>query len=137
MPGDGVRAASLLGQGLFPIFRTQSAVRAYGALGIAHLLSAEWHEARKSLRRCLALARVLLHAEMLDSDQVEEALRCAEQLISETRGRAFQPFVHEERANLARLRGDDAACERELREAHRLYTEMGAVGHAERVGREL
>ncbi len=26
---------------------------------------------------------------------------------------------------------------RELREAHRLYTEMGAVGHAERVGREL
>ena len=23
------------------------------------------------------------------------------------------------------------------REAHRLYTEMGAVGHAERVGREL
>ncbi len=24
-----------------------------------------------------------------------------------------------------------------LREAHRLYTEMGAKGHAERVGREL
>ncbi len=24
-----------------------------------------------------------------------------------------------------------------MREAHRLYTEMGAAGHAERVGREL
>ena len=27
--------------------------------------------------------------------------------------------------------------DRELREAHRLYTEIGATGHAERVGREL
>ena len=27
--------------------------------------------------------------------------------------------------------------ERELREAHRLFTEIGATGHAERVGREL
>ncbi len=27
--------------------------------------------------------------------------------------------------------------ERELREAHRLFTEMGATGHAERVAREL
>ena len=26
---------------------------------------------------------------------------------------------------------------RELREAHRLYTEMGATGHAERLAREL
>ena len=33
--------------------------------------------------------------------------------------------------------GDDATQERELREAHRLYTEMGATGHAERLAREL
>ena len=32
---------------------------------------------------------------------------------------------------------NQAEPEQELREAHRLYTEMGAVGHAERVGREL
>ena len=38
---------------------------------------------------------------------------------------------------LARLRGDDAARTRELREALRLYTEMSAAGHAERVAREL
>jgi len=35
------------------------------------------------------------------------------------------------------LRGGTAACERELREAHRLYTEMGATGHAERLAEEL
>jgi hypothetical protein len=38
---------------------------------------------------------------------------------------------------LAHLIGDDASRERELREAHRLYTEMGATGHAERLAREL
>ncbi len=32
---------------------------------------------------------------------------------------------------------NQAEHEQELREAHRLYTEMDAVGHAERVGREL
>ena len=35
------------------------------------------------------------------------------------------------------LAGDGAEAERELSEAHRLYTEMGATGHAERVAREL
>ena len=49
----------------------------------------------------------------------------------------FAPTLHERRAKLATLLGDDAGRERELREAHRLYTEMGAVGHSERVGREL
>ncbi len=47
------------------------------------------------------------------------------------------PFLSEESAHLARLLGDEEGCERESREAHRLYTEMGAMGHAERVGREL
>ncbi len=42
----------------------------------------------------------------------------------------------EELAELEHLRGDDAARTRELREALRLYTEMGATGHAERVARE-
>lgn len=47
------------------------------------------------------------------------------------------PFLSEESGHLARLLGDEEGCERHLREAHSLYTEMGAVGHAERVGREL
>jgi hypothetical protein len=33
--------------------------------------------------------------------------------------------------------GDEPGRKRYLREAHRLYTEMSATGHAERVAREL
>jgi len=40
---------------------------------------------------------------------------------------------HEISAELAHLRGDEATRERELREAHRLFVEMGATGHAERI----
>ncbi len=31
--------------------------------------------------------------------------------------------------------GDEAAAQQELREAHRLFTDLGATGHAERVAR--
>jgi hypothetical protein len=44
-------------------------------------------------------------------------------------------MVMEEQARLTRLTGDDAAAERELRDAHRLYEEMGATGHAKRLAR--
>ncbi len=37
----------------------------------------------------------------------------------------------------ARLRGDEADAEHRLRQAHRLYTAMGATGHAERLAGEL
>ncbi len=47
----------------------------------------------------------------------------------------LRPHLARAPAKLAALLGDDAGREHELREAHRLYTEMGAVGHAERVGR--
>jgi class 3 adenylate cyclase/tetratricopeptide (TPR) repeat protein len=85
----------------------------------------------------LALARVLLQTEGAGArGAIEEALARALALIEETEARSYAPFVHEERAELARLLGDQAERERELREAHRLYTEMGATGHAERLARE-
>jgi hypothetical protein len=43
----------------------------------------------------------------------------------------------EVRAELASVLGDAGARERQLREAHRLYVEMGARGHAARLGKEL
>jgi hypothetical protein len=51
-------------------------------------------------------------------------------------------FVHRaaievERAELARLLGDDAAYESGLRSARRLFTEMGAFGHAARLAERL
>jgi hypothetical protein len=71
------------------------------------------------------------------SGDIQSALSEAQALVEETGGRSREPLIHEERAELARLTGDDATYQRELREAHRLFTEMGATGHAERVGREL
>jgi predicted ATPase/class 3 adenylate cyclase len=86
----------------------------------------------------ISLARVLRSADGLAAErEIEPALDRALELIEETGSRVFMPEVHEERAELARLRGDDTTRERELREAHRLYTEMGATGHAERLAREL
>jgi hypothetical protein len=49
----------------------------------------------------------------------------------------LSPFILEERAKLARSRGDAAGHERELRESHRLYREMGATGHADRLAPEV
>ena len=48
----------------------------------------------------------------------------------------MQPRLHEARARLAHLRGDAETRGRELAEAERLYAEMGARGHAERVAGE-
>jgi len=50
---------------------------------------------------------------------------------------AAADFLHVERAELARLTGDEALRERELREAHRLFTEIGAPIRAAEVAKEL
>ncbi len=49
---------------------------------------------------------------------------------------AFAPFIHIERARVAELDGDSAGRERELREAQRLFTEMGAPIRAEQMAPE-
>ena len=54
-----------------------------------------------------------------------------------TGAKSYEPFLHVERAELARLTGDERARERELREAHRLFLEIGAPIRAEQVAREL
>ena len=85
----------------------------------------------------LALARALLQIEGAKARRgIEEALMDALALIEETEARSYAPFVHQERVELARLLGDDVTRERELREAHRLFVEMGATGHAERLARK-
>jgi hypothetical protein len=49
--------------------------------------------------------------------------------------KSYQSFLCIERAELARLNGDDAT--RQLREAHRLFAEMGATVRAAEVAKEL
>ncbi len=86
----------------------------------------------------MALARVLRWADGLESEgPIGAALDRIVELIDEFGARVYRPQVCEERAELALLRGDRAARTREQREALRLYTEMGATGHAERLAREL
>ncbi len=70
------------------------------------------------------------------ADEIEALLRRAKATIERYGHALLTPFLSEESAHFARLLGDEEGCERHFREAHRLYTEMGAVGHAERVGRE-
>jgi adenylate cyclase len=86
----------------------------------------------------LARARVLRMTDgAASAPRIADDLGAAEALITGTEAHAYTPFVHEQRAELARLLGDAATCERELRGAHRLFTEMGATGHAERLAKEL
>jgi adenylate cyclase len=85
-----------------------------------------------------SLARVLLCQEGAAAGAaIRAALDRAEALVRETGAKNYQPFVHLERAELARLLGDEAGYQRDLREAHRLFCEMGATGQAERISRQL
>jgi len=86
----------------------------------------------------LALAQTLLGTDGTAArDAIEAALVTAATLVEETGARGRLPFVHVGRAELARLTGDRPARERELREARRLFAEMGAAARAEEVARQL
>jgi class 3 adenylate cyclase/tetratricopeptide (TPR) repeat protein len=86
----------------------------------------------------LTLARVLLATgDPGLHEEVEEAVERAEALYQETGMRVHLPALLEVRAALAERRGDPQEGRQRLHVAHRLYTEMGATGHAERLAREL
>ena len=89
-------------------------------------------------RAQLALARVLLRTEGAGArTEIEAALDRALTVARETGAKTHEPEVHIARAELARLTGDQAARRRELTQAQRLFTEMGATTRAEQVAREL
>jgi class 3 adenylate cyclase/tetratricopeptide (TPR) repeat protein len=86
----------------------------------------------------LALVRVVLATEGLTARHtIERTLGRALSLVGETGGKALEPFIRVELSNLARLAGDEATSQRELREAHRLLVEMGATARAKQVAKEL
>jgi class 3 adenylate cyclase/tetratricopeptide (TPR) repeat protein len=82
------------------------------------------------------IAGVLLRAEGVSADAVE-AVDLAERLTRETGFRALEPEALLVRAELERLRGDQAARRRALEEAHRILVEIGATARAARVAAEL
>ena len=86
----------------------------------------------------LAIARVLLRTEGAKSAElIRAALLQAQTLVHQSGTKHCEPFIRVELAELARLTGDEAARKRELREAHRLFTEVGATAHASRVARQI
>ncbi len=118
--------------------------RRAGALRRAHSVARECVEAARAgkmgefaAQAELELARILLALEGPTSPAFVQALADAESLVEEIGARVFEPFLREVRAESAALQGDSKARRRELREAHRQFTEMGATGHAERLAREL
>jgi hypothetical protein len=86
----------------------------------------------------LARARALLRVEGPSrASEVTRTLDEVAKMIDETEAHCRAPLVREVFAELAHARGDCAGREHHLREAHRLYAEMGATGQAERLAREM
>ncbi len=86
----------------------------------------------------LVHARVLLSTDGPASGAgAASALERALALVEETGARCWAAFVRVERARLARLSGDEAGYEQEMRLAQRLFTEMGATARAEEVARKV
>ena len=83
-------------------------------------------------------ARALLRGEgKAAQGDVRAALDASAALIDSTGASTLAPAHCEWRAELAGARGDAAPRDRLLQEALRGYTESGAIGHAERLTRDL
>ena len=91
-------------------------------------------EAMSRITRALASLR----ADGADArTQIEDDFARTAELIDSRGLEQLRPSLHEARAEFARALGDEAGHARELRVAHRLYIEMGADGHAQRLAKEL
>jgi tetratricopeptide (TPR) repeat protein len=126
---------ALLGESYLGIGEAKRA-RALAAEGVelARAQGSTLYEATASL----SLARVLLGSDgQAAREEIEAVLARALELTRERGAKALEPHVHVELAELARRLGDAEGRDRELREAHRLFTEIGATGHAERLAPEL
>lgn len=105
---------------------------------VAIALARNWHARPCKMDGLLVRAHVLLRAEgSAASAEIEDTLARVSTLVEETGARCRTASIEELRAELAGMRGEGAARENRLREAHRLYREMGATGHAERLARDL
>ena len=100
-------------------------------------IAREFHADLFEAQAQLALAHVLLRLSPFREEKIAATLSATDELIQSTGAALLTPSLLEERARFARQRDDHAGYENHLREAHRRYAEIGANGHAERLGREL
>jgi tetratricopeptide (TPR) repeat protein len=86
----------------------------------------------------ILLARVLLASDgPAATSEVEATLARALQLARQAEAKGLVPMIHVELAQLAVHRRDADRHRRELRQAHRLFSEIGATGHAQRIAGQL
>jgi class 3 adenylate cyclase len=69
--------------------------------------------------------------------EIQAALAEAAAWLQRSGAKSYEPLLWLERAELARLTGDEAGRQRALRDAHRLFVEIGATARAEQVAREI
>jgi class 3 adenylate cyclase/tetratricopeptide (TPR) repeat protein len=104
------------------------------AVSVCQLMSTQAWECGAQLARQRALRAIDCIG---NRAEIDRALARVALLIEETAARAYEPFLHEEYAALAAVDGDDVERRRALREAYRLFTGIGATGHAERIALQL
>ncbi len=116
--GDQQRARQLADEAIETAIRMQTRV----------------YEARSRLAR----ARILLALDGANARaEIESALDCATELVRATGAISYEPQILVERARLAELLGDRVGRTDLIREAHRLFTAIGATGRTERLTKEL
>jgi tetratricopeptide (TPR) repeat protein len=125
-----VMAAAHLGLG----DRVEALALAEEAIGVSHRLGTRLWQFWGLLTRIRALREIRgLEA----ARDIEAALAEADAWLEMSGAKSYEPFLHVERAELARLNGDEPTRQRELREAHRLFLEISAPIRAEQVAREF
>ena len=125
---------------LYDLVRAHLSLGDVGAAREAARESLAWaertHDLGHSIRARLGEALVALRDEG-GPDAAEAALAEVEDLIDRTGNQLWAPTALEIRAELASTKGRTAERAAALKEAQRLYTERGAIGHAERIARQL
>ena len=87
---------------------------------------------------CIGRARVLLRIDPVRwRDDIEAALTRALQLVETTGAHSNEPFVYVELARLATAINDAASLQRQLHNAARLFSAIGAPARADQMTREL
>ncbi len=69
--------------------------------------------------------------------EIRSALARTLEMAGQTDAKSYVPQVHVELAELARQSGDEKGWQDELGEAHRMFSEIGATGIADRMASQL
>ncbi len=75
-------------------------------------------------------------ASAADLETIEKSLQRAHELVRETGARSRSGYLEEEWGRFACLLDDRERGNARLRDAQRIYAQLGATGHAERLAKE-